>query len=402
MIEGAVRPAAHVAARRAAGLDPVAPAAGMAERRGGAGVLRRRSGTVCAGRNSTPPGATNSPNGATPRRPSTCCNSACGWAQRPRQLITTTPRPIPLIKRLIADPRTRGDARARRSANAAHLSPAFSTRWSARYAGTRLGRQEIDGEIIEERADALWSRALIEACARRAARRRSRASSSAIDPPARRRPGADACGIVAAGMRRETALSMCWRTRPSRAWRRPAGRRRRSRCIGGSRPTRWSPRSTGRRHGARGAARRSMPRCRCRSVHATRGKWLRAEPVAAMYAARQGQACRSAAAGARGRDVRLRPERPVIGRFAGPARRAGLGGDRARRARPGAGAAGANALNASRDGAFRQDLFGERDHSSGLARRRKQVEKLRGDVKNSHAITIKRGRRSSLGAENDC
>src|SRR5262245_26531374 len=109
-----------------------------------------------------------------------------------------TPRPIPLIKRLIADPRT-AVTRAATQANAAHLSPAFLAEVLARYAGTRLGRQEIDGEIIEDRADALWTRAIIEA---------SRVSSApplvriviGIDPPGSSRPGADACGIVAAGI----------------------------------------------------------------------------------------------------------------------------------------------------------------------------------------------------------
>jgi Uncharacterized conserved protein len=69
----------------------------------------------------------------------------------------------PLLKRLIADPRS-AVTRAGTIANAAHLSPAFLDEVLARYAGTRLGRQEIDGEIIEDRPDALWSRAMIEAC----------------------------------------------------------------------------------------------------------------------------------------------------------------------------------------------------------------------------------------------
>jgi phage terminase large subunit-like protein len=59
----------------------------------------------------------------------------------------------PLLKRLIADPRS-AVTRADTIANAAHLSPAFLDEVLARYAGTRLGRQEIDG---------LWSRAMIEA-----------------------------------------------------------------------------------------------------------------------------------------------------------------------------------------------------------------------------------------------
>src|SRR3954469_5452343 len=81
----------------------------------------------------------------------------------PRQLITTTPRPIALIKRLIADPRS-AVTHAATQVIAAHLSPAFLTQVVERYAGTQLGRQEILGEIIEDRPDALWSRAVIEGC----------------------------------------------------------------------------------------------------------------------------------------------------------------------------------------------------------------------------------------------
>lgn len=117
--------------------------------------------------------------------------------KRPRQLITTTPRPIALLKRLLSDPRC-AVTRAATIANAAHLSPAFLDEVLARYAGTRLGRQEIDGEIIEDRPDALWSRAMIEAARVAVAPALARIVVG-IDPPASSRPGADACGIVAAG-----------------------------------------------------------------------------------------------------------------------------------------------------------------------------------------------------------
>jgi phage terminase large subunit-like protein len=117
--------------------------------------------------------------------------------KRPRQLVTTTPRPIPLIKRLLSDPRT-AVTRAATQANAAHLSPAFLDDVLARYAGTRLGRQEIDGEILEDRPDALWTRAMIEAA--RIDRTPPLARNVVgIDPPASSRERADACGIIAAG-----------------------------------------------------------------------------------------------------------------------------------------------------------------------------------------------------------
>src|ERR1035437_8806568 len=104
----------------------------------------------------------------------------------------------PLLRRLIADPRS-AVTRAGTIANAAHLSPAFLDQVIARYAGTRLGRQEIDGEIIEQRADALWTRSIIEA-ARVAQAPPLQRIVIGIDPPGSARPGADACGIVAAGL----------------------------------------------------------------------------------------------------------------------------------------------------------------------------------------------------------
>ena len=140
---------------------------------------------------------------------------------RPRQLVTTTPRPMALIKRLVADPRT-AVTRASTHANAAHLSPAFLDEVIGRYAGTRLGRQEIDGDIIEERADALWTRATIEA-ARVPQRRRLRASSSASIRPVRRGPAPTPAALSRRAWPRTGAFT-CWRTPACRAWRRRAGR----------------------------------------------------------------------------------------------------------------------------------------------------------------------------------
>ena len=117
---------------------------------------------------------------------------------RPRALVTTTPRPIPLLRRLLADPRT-VVSRARTADNAENLAPDFLGAVVGRYAGTRLGRQELDGELIEDRPDALWSREAIEA-ARVAAAPALVRIVVAIDPPASSRAGADACGIVAAGL----------------------------------------------------------------------------------------------------------------------------------------------------------------------------------------------------------
>ena len=125
----------------------------------------------------------------------------CGLrlGQRPRQTVTTTPRPIPLLKRLLGDPAT-ALSRATTRDNLYNLAPAFLDAVVKRYAGTRLGRQELDGEMIAERDNALFSRELIEA-----ARCHDDAPPLlrivvAIDPPASSGKRSDACGIVAAGL----------------------------------------------------------------------------------------------------------------------------------------------------------------------------------------------------------
>jgi phage terminase large subunit-like protein len=79
----------------------------------------------------------------------------------PRQLVTTTPRPTPVMKRLIADPRTI-ITHAHTKANAANLAPTFMEAIVGRYHGSRLGRQELGGELIEDRTDALWRHSAID------------------------------------------------------------------------------------------------------------------------------------------------------------------------------------------------------------------------------------------------
>jgi phage terminase large subunit-like protein len=199
---------------------------------------------------------------------------------RPRQLVTTTPRPIALIKRLVADPRT-AVTRASTHANAAHLSPAFLDEVIGRYAGTRLGRQEIDGDIIEERADALWTRAMIEAARVPEAPPLARIVVG-IDPPGSGRAGADACGIVAAGLAEDGRIYVL-----------------EDASVQGLAPAGWATKAVAvyRRLRAdalvaevnqggdmvRAVLAQVDPALPLRCVHATRGKWLRAEPVAMLY-----------------------------------------------------------------------------------------------------------------------
>ncbi len=113
----------------------------------------------------------------------------------PRLLLTTTPRPHGWLKTLLAEPDviiTRG----RTSDNRA-LPAVFIDAMQRRYAGTLTGRQELEGEMIEDLAGALWTRSLLDACRRRVAGGVTRVVVG-VDPPA---GGADGvCGIIVAGL----------------------------------------------------------------------------------------------------------------------------------------------------------------------------------------------------------
>jgi phage terminase large subunit-like protein len=199
---------------------------------------------------------------------------------RPRQVITTTPRPIALLKRLMADPST-AITHAATQDNAVNLAPDFVDHVLARYAGTRLGRQEIDGEIVEDRPDALWSRAMIEACRTKEAPPLARIVV-AVDPPASSGKSADACGLVAAGrapdgtifvLADETAGGLSpsgWAAKAIALWRRYSADALVAEVNQGGDMVR----------AVIGQADATVPVI---AVRANRGKWLRAEPVAALY-----------------------------------------------------------------------------------------------------------------------
>jgi len=79
----------------------------------------------------------------------------------PRGVITTTPKPIKLLKDIIADPLTvvtRGSTRE----NEGNLAPGFLQSITRKYEGTRLGRQELEAELLEDVPGALWTRKVID------------------------------------------------------------------------------------------------------------------------------------------------------------------------------------------------------------------------------------------------
>lgn len=198
---------------------------------------------------------------------------------RPRQVVTTTPRPMALLKRLMTAGTTYV-SRATSYDNRENLSEAFFSEIAAIYEGTALGRQELMGELIDDIAGALWTWNLIEAARISAAPELERVVV-AVDPPASHGPDADECGIVVAGRAGDVAFVLAdWSVR-------------------GLGPRGWADRVVAayseyeadrivvevNQGGdmARAIIAQVDPSAPVKSVHARHGKRVRAEPVAALY-----------------------------------------------------------------------------------------------------------------------
>ncbi|MEM7440755.1 MAG: terminase family protein [Pseudomonadota bacterium] len=203
----------------------------------------------------------------------------------PKIMVTTTPRRRRLLVDLL-DADTTVVTSAPTSANAANLAPAFLRKVMDDYGGTRLGRQELNGEMLTEVDGALWSLDVLEAAQIRNVADLDRIVV-AVDPPAGGKKSSDACGIVVAGIKTEGdpagtigyVLADCsvqglspdgW----ARAVLAAAERFEADRVVaevnqGGDM--------------VREILMSRAPGLSYRAVHATRGKIVRAEPVAALY-----------------------------------------------------------------------------------------------------------------------
>jgi len=116
----------------------------------------------------------------------------------PRVIVTTTPRPIPIIKQMVAAETTHVTP-GHTYENLDNLAPTFRQRVIERYEGTRLGRQELAGEILEDIEGALWMRVWIESTRVMQAPVLTRVVV-AIDPSGSDDEGASEQGIVVAGL----------------------------------------------------------------------------------------------------------------------------------------------------------------------------------------------------------
>ncbi|HEY8696791.1 MAG TPA: terminase family protein [Rhizomicrobium sp.] len=196
--------------------------------------------------------------------------------EHPRMAITSTPRAIPALKALTAMKDCVVTHSATRD-NAAHLADSFVASMESLYGKSRLGRQELEGEMIEDNDDASWQRDWIESFRAGAAPHCERVVV-AVDPPASRN---GRCGIVVAGRAGDTGyvLADCsveakspkqWAERVADAY-----EEFEADCVvaennqGGDMVIQ--------------VLANAHPNMKVKPVHANRGKQLRAEPVATLY-----------------------------------------------------------------------------------------------------------------------
>lgn len=117
--------------------------------------------------------------------------------ENPQQVVTTTPKNVAVLKAILNNPSS-VVTHAPTDANRAYLAASFLEEVKARYGGTRLGLQELEGALLEDAEGALWTSAMIERGRVEAVPRLSRVVV-AVDPPVTGHGGSDECGIVVVG-----------------------------------------------------------------------------------------------------------------------------------------------------------------------------------------------------------
>ena len=201
---------------------------------------------------------------------------------KPQAVITTTPRPTALVKSIMSDPHTLV-TNGSTMENRANLAPAFFTAVLAKYEGTRLGRQEISGELLDDNPGALFKRSDIENARLLVAPALNRIVV-AVDPAVTSNEGSDDTGIVAAGVAFIDGVTHGyilhdltlhgspeqWASAAVNAYRELKADRIVAEVNNGGEMI-------------QSVIKAVDPNVPVRMVHATRGKEMRAEPVAALY-----------------------------------------------------------------------------------------------------------------------
>jgi len=197
----------------------------------------------------------------------------------PQVVVTTTPRPIPIIRAILAD-RMAVSVQGHSSENRQNLTPKYVARVLERYEGTRLGRQELGGEVLEDNPNALWQPAQIEKFRVAKAPDLIRVVV-AIDPEATSTENSSETGIVVAGLgadrhgyiladHSERSTPQGWASRAIKSYYEFSA----DRVIG-------EANNGGEMIEA--VLRQVDTHVSYRAVHASQGKRTRAEPVSALY-----------------------------------------------------------------------------------------------------------------------
>ena len=205
--------------------------------------------------------------------------------EQPQVCVTTTPRNVGVLKALLALPST-VVTHAPTEANAANLAGSFLQEVRARYAGTRLGRQELDGVLLSDAEGALWTSEMLESSHKPQVGDFDRIVVG-VDPAVSSGKSADECGIVVVGARMQG---------PPHEW---TAHVIHDATVTGARPSEWAAAAVAAvetyqadrlvaevNQGGQMVAevvRQIDPMVPFKAVHASRGKVVRAEPIAALY-----------------------------------------------------------------------------------------------------------------------
>ncbi|MBV1918534.1 MAG: terminase family protein [Sphingomonadaceae bacterium] len=201
--------------------------------------------------------------------------------EMPRLLATTTPRAVPLLRRLLAENGlvlTKG----RTEDNADNLPARFLKDVRRSFGKSLLGRQELDGELIEDIDGALWTRGLIESCRESAGIAAAARIVIGVDPPASAK--GDACGIIVVALGEDgvghVLADVSVRKPSPERWARAVAKA--SQVWMADRVIAEANQGGAMVESVLRAADISLP---LKLVHASKGKAARAEPVAALYEA---------------------------------------------------------------------------------------------------------------------
>lgn len=201
----------------------------------------------------------------------------------PQSCVTTTPTPIPIVRQLLRDPKTVVTGGSTYD-NVANLAPAFIEMIRARYENTRLGRQELYADVVEQAEGALWQRDVLEEL-RVQVLPPLRRIVIAIDPAATSAKESDETGIVVAGLGEDHHGYVLddlsgqftpdgWARRAVNAFKTQKADRIVAEVNNGGEMVEHTVRTVD----------KNVP---YKAVHASRGKRTRAEPVAALYEQRK-------------------------------------------------------------------------------------------------------------------